>query len=68
MNINTIKYSETLALQSQTTQPIRAFAEQANTIEIDTEVSNVNIAFAVLQGLKGGEPNPRMLPTQRLYM
>jgi len=68
MNINTIYYNEDLTIKSQTTQPIRAFAEQANTIEIYAPVSTHNAAYFILQGLKNGVTNPRLLPTERLVM
>jgi hypothetical protein len=68
MNLNKITYTETLALESQTTQPIRAYAEQANTIEVLAPVSGFNTAFAVLQGLKNGVVNPALRTTERLFM
>ena len=68
MNINTIYYNEDLTIKSQTTQPIRAFAEQANTIEVYAPVSAHNAGYFVVQGLKAGVPNPRLIPTERLLM
>lgn len=68
MNLNKITYTETLAIDTQTTQPIRAYAEQANTIEVLAPVSGFNTAYAVVQGLKGNVVNPKLRTTERLYM
>ena len=68
MNLNKITYNEDLTVNEQTTQPIRAFAEQANVIEVLAPRSDFNAAFIVLQGLKGTALNPRLRKTQRLYM
>src|SRR6056297_596015 len=67
-NVNTIIYEEDLSILSQTSQPIRAYAEQANTIEAYAPVSEFNTAFIIYQGLKGSVVNPRLRATERLYM
>nr|MDA3806743.1 hypothetical protein [Thiomicrorhabdus sp.] len=69
MNLNKVKYTQTLALDTpQDYQPIRAYAEQANTIEVLAPVSGFNTAYAVLQGLRGNDPNPALQTTERLFM
>ncbi len=68
ININTIIYNEDLSVASKTEQPIRAFAEQANTIEIKVPVSSYNTAFIIYQGLVSGVVNPRLRATERLFM
>ena len=68
MNLNKIIYNEDLTILSQTEQPIRAYASQANTIEIWAPVSGFNTAYIVIQGLASGVLNPRLRATQRLFM
>ncbi|MFA7100111.1 MAG: hypothetical protein WC143_08570, partial [Eubacteriales bacterium] len=68
MNINSIIYKEDLTILSQTTQPIRAYAEQDNTIEIYAPVSNHNVGYFALQGLKSGIPNPKLGVVELLSM
>ncbi|MFA7097399.1 MAG: hypothetical protein WC383_13085, partial [Gammaproteobacteria bacterium] len=68
MNLNKITYNEDLTILTQTAQPIRAYAQQANTIEVLAPVSGFNTAYIVLQGLASGVVNPRLRATQRLFM
>jgi len=67
-NLNTIKYNEDLTVDTSTTQAIRAFAEQANTVQIYAPVSDINTAFIIYQGLKDSVVNPKLRSTQRLSM
>ena len=68
MNLNKITYNEDLTILNKTEQPIRAYAQQANTIEVLAPVSGFNVAYMVIQGLANGVVNPRLRATQRLFM
>src|SRR6056297_2240747 len=67
-NVNTIIFNEDLTVKSQTSQPIRAYAQQGNTIEIYAPVSGFSTAFIIYQGLKDSVVNPKLRATQQLYM
>src|SRR6056297_565560 len=67
-NVNTIYFNEDLSVLSQTSQPIRAYAQQANTIEIYAPVSGFNTAFIIYQGLKSGTVNELLDNTEQLLM
>lgn len=68
MNLNRIVFNEDLTVKTKTEQPIRAYAQQANTIEVLAPVSGFNTAYIVLQGLANSVVNPRLRATQRLFM
>ena len=67
-NLNTIIYNEDLSVLTRTEQPIRAFANQANTFLIYAPMGDWNTAFVIYQGLKNGIVNPLLAPTERLTM
>ena len=67
-NLNTIIYNEDLTINTKTEQPIRAYAEQANTVKIFAPMSDFNTAFIIYQGLKDSVINPKLRATERLFM